>query len=98
MLTIPVSEAQWTSIALNKLHGSSMVRGKVKITWHKLPGYKLKASWEPQPRGFEYGLKESDMDPIHQWSKDAKCGVRVSFDLWTFKTPEEMTMFLLKWS
>jgi hypothetical protein len=47
---------------------------------------------------FEYGLKESDMDPIHKWSKDAKCGIRISFDMWKFKTPEEMTMFLLKWS
>ena len=67
-----------------------------KIKWHQLPGYKLKATWEPGPR--IVGLKESDMDPIHDWSKETKCGIRVSFDMWRFKTPEEMTMFLLKWS
>ena len=69
---------------------------RTKIKWHRLPGYKLKAIWEPGPR--IVGLKESDMDPIHDWSKDTKCGIRVSFDMWRFKTPEEMTMFLLKWS
>jgi hypothetical protein len=82
---------------IKRLNGGSLM-AKVKIKWHRLPGYKLKATWEVQPRGLEYGLKESDMDPIHDWSKETKCGIRVSFDMWRFKTPEEMTMFLLKWS
>jgi len=71
---------------------------KTKVKWHRLPGYKLKATWEVPSRGMIVGLKESDMDPIHDWSKKSKCGIRISFDMWQFKTPEEMTMFLLKWS
>ena len=71
---------------------------KTKVKWHRLPGYKLKATWEVPSRGMIIGLKESDMDPIHDWSKANKCGIRMSFDLWQFKTPEEMTMFLLKWA
>ena len=67
-----------------------------KIKWHQLPGYKLKATWEPGPRII--GLKESDMDPIHEWCKEVGFGTRTSFDMWRFKTPKEMTMFLLKWS
>jgi len=71
---------------------------KTKIKWHRLPGYKLKATWEVPSRGMIVGLKEADMDPIHDWSKTNKCGIRMSFDMWQFKTPEEMTMFLLKWA
>ena len=74
----------------------NMSRSKIKIMWYRLPGYKLKATWTPGPQ--QYGLDESDMDPIHDWCKKNKCGIRMSFDMWRFKTPEEMTMFLLKWS
>jgi hypothetical protein len=73
-----------------------MSRSKIKIIWYRLPGYKLKATWTPGPQ--QYGLDEADMDPIHDWSKHTKCGIRMSFDMWRFNTPEEMTMFLLKWS
>jgi hypothetical protein len=38
-----------------------------KIIWHHLPGRKLKATWEVQPRGREYGLNENDMTPIDTW-------------------------------
>ena len=44
------------------------------------------------------GLNERDMDPVHEWSREHHCGTRVSFDTWQFKTDEEITVFLLKWS
>lgn len=74
-----------------------MARRKPKIKWHRLPGYKIKATWEVGPSGLEMGINETDMDPIHQWSIKNKCGVRISFDTWVFKKPEDMTFFLLKW-
>jgi len=76
---------------------NNMTRGKTKIIWHRLPGYKLKATWNPGPRGFEYGIREEDMVPIQEWCEKNNCGVRTSFDTWKFKKPEDMTFFLLKW-
>jgi hypothetical protein len=38
------------------------------------------------------------MDPVHEWSKENDCGVRISFDTWQFKTDEEITVFLLRWA
>ena len=69
-----------------------------KIIWHQLPGRKLKASWLPTARKFELGLKESDMDPIQKWCQDSRCGLRLSFDTFQFKTDKQITMFLLRWS
>ena len=69
-----------------------------KIIWHQLPGRKLKATWLPSPKGFELGLRESDMDPIQKWCQDSNCGKRISFDMFQFKTDKQITMFLLRWS
>ena len=71
----------------------------VKIIWHQLPGRKLKATWEIQPRGREYGLNESDMEPIQAWLKEnMPTAQRMSFDTWLFKSDKHVTMFLLMWS
>jgi len=75
-----------------------MYKQPPKIIWHQLPGRKLKATWLPQARGFEMGLKESDMDPIQKWCQDSNCGKRISFDMFQFKTDKQITMFLLRWS
>jgi len=72
---------------------------KPKIKWKQLPGLKLQAYVdEIQPRGFERGLRESDMDPIQEWSKECNCGVRTSFNTWEFKSDKHITMFLMKWA
>lgn len=57
----------------------------------------LAARVEIQPRGFEVGINEDDMDPIQQWCEEHNCGVRTSFDMIKFKNKKEMTMFLLRW-
>jgi len=70
-----------------------------KIKWQRLPGLKLQAYVdEIQPRGFERGLREDDMDPVQAWSTECNCGVRTSFNVWKFKNEKQITMFLLKWT
>jgi hypothetical protein len=76
----------------------SMKNRKPKILWNQLPGFKLKATWNPGPRGFEVAISEEDMVEIQQWSEKNECGVRVSFDMWKFKRAEDITAFLLRWS
>ena len=70
-----------------------------KIKWQRLPGLRLQAYVdEIQPRGFERGLNESDMDPIQEWSQTCNCGVRMSFNVWKFKNEKQITMFLIRWT
>lgn len=70
-----------------------------KIKWQQLPGNKLQAYTDDiQPRGFERGLNESDMDPIQEWCEQNKCGKRMSFNIWHFKSKKYITMFLLRWA
>ena len=70
-----------------------------KIKWQRLPGLKLQAYTDDvAPRGFERGLNESDMDPVQEWSTECNCGVRMSFNVWQFKTEKQITMFLIRWS
>jgi hypothetical protein len=57
----------------------------------------LSARVEVQPRGWEVGISEADMWPIHEWCLKNHCGRRTSFDTFQFKNKKEMTMFLLKW-
>jgi len=58
----------------------------------------LSARVEVQPRGWEVGISEADMLPIHEWCLKNHCGKRVSFDTFQFKNKKEMTLFLLRWS
>jgi hypothetical protein len=70
-----------------------------KIKWQRLPGLKLQAYVdEIQPRGFERGLRETDMDPVQDWSTWCKCGTRMSFNVWKFQSEKQITMFLIKWT
>ena len=70
-----------------------------KIKWQRLPGLRLQAYVDDiQPRGFERGLREDDLDPIQVWSRECNCGTRMSFNEWKFKNEKQITMFLIKWS
>jgi hypothetical protein len=70
-----------------------------KIKWQRLPGLKLQAYVdEIQPRGFERGLRETDMDPIAAWTDECNCGTRMSFNVWKFKSEKQITMFLIRWA
>jgi hypothetical protein len=101
MIGDPYSAASgidWVSKVLQKMNNGRMNKDKVKIEWQQLPGNKLKATWTPGSRGFEYGLTDADMDPVQAWCVEIGVGTRISFDMWRFRTAEEMTAFLLRWS
>jgi len=44
------------------------------------------------------GLRETDMDPVQEWCEKSKCGVRILFDMFKFKSRAEITAFLLVWA
>lgn len=69
------------------------------IRWHKLPGRKLHAYAEVGPRGFERGLRDTDMDDVQQWLwTNIPTAKRLSFDTWLFKEDKHITMFLMRWA
>lgn len=72
----------------------------VNIKWRKLPGHKIQAYVEEiQPRGFERGLRDSDMDAVQEWLwTNIPSAKRLSFDMWLFATEADLTMFLLRWT
>jgi hypothetical protein len=70
-----------------------------KIKWIQSEGrLRLAARAEIQPRGWEVGLTQAEMDAVHEWCQAHNCGKRTSFDTFQFRSKKEMTMFLLKWS
>jgi hypothetical protein len=70
-----------------------------RIKWIQSEGrLRLAARVEIQPLGWEVGISDNDMLPIHEWCLKNHCGRRVSFDTFQFKSRKEMTMFLLRWS
>jgi hypothetical protein len=66
-------------------------------TKHKIV-YQAYTDIAAEPRGFERGLNESDMDPIQAWCVLHRCGQRISFDLFQFVSMDEVTLFMLRWS
>ena len=84
---------------LQNFYASMREQYMPKIKWQRLPGLKLQAYVDDiQPRGFERGLREDDMDPVQAWSVECNCGTRMSFNVWKFKNEKQITMFLMKWS
>ncbi len=78
---------------------NSVMDRPVKILWQQLPGRKLKAYVGVQPRGFERGLRDGDMDEVQNWIwTNIPSAKRLSFDMWLFKEDKHITMFLLRWS
>jgi hypothetical protein len=69
----------------------------MKFEWAPIKPRMLQAQLIVLPRGMEVGMSEQDMDPIQQWCEEHRCGTRMSFDIFKFKTDADITMFLLKW-
>lgn len=100
----------YTSMVIGRQMGKSYLNDILKnfyktmsykpvVKWQELPGLKLQAYVDDiQPRGFERGLREDDMDPVQAWCEKANCGKRISFNIWQFKSRKHMTMFLIRWS
>ena len=44
------------------------------------------------------GLRSDDLGPVQDWCVQNRCGSRTSFEIFRFRTEQEVIMFLLKWS
>ena len=77
---------------------TQIVNTQHRITWYR-DELQLRATgaWDYSNPGLS-AFNESTMDPIQAWSVRNHCGVRISFDTWQFKSNDEITMFLLRWS
>ena len=58
----------------------------------------LVATVPVQPRGYETGIGNNDLDEMVAYCQEHNLGHRTSFDTFKFNTKEAMTMFLLKWN
>jgi hypothetical protein len=73
-----------------------MIEIKRKIIW--VPAEEpLTLTARLAVNGWEVGVYDDDLIPVHKWSHNNNCGCRISFDQFRFRTEAEMTMFLLKW-
>lgn len=61
-------------------------------------GHWIRISPVVRPRGYEAGLRESDIDLMQQWCTETGCGERMSFDMFRFKSKQELELFVLRWS
>ena len=48
--------------------------------------------------GWDVGIYDDDLIPVHKWCHDNNCGKRISFDRFRFRSRKEITMFLLRWT
>ena len=76
-----------------------MVNSK-NIEWirHQRRRLTLRASMISEPQQFDMWINEDDMVEIATWCELNQCGKRISFDMFSFRTREQLTMFLLRWS
>jgi hypothetical protein len=87
-----------TGLTFDRIIVDEMATIDKKIKWVSAEGrLRLAARAQIQPRGWEVGLTEAEMDAVHQWCQTNNCGKRTSFDTFQFKNRKEMTMFLLRW-
>ena len=66
-------------------------------TWHKVQLQSGKWVLVVRCGWFDAAMNQW-LDEIQTWSSDAKLGRRISYDMWEFKTEEELTLFLLRWA
>ena len=72
----------------------------MKLVWQRVnrPGHWLQAMMSYDHGAVTpTGLNESHMVPVQIWCEAQRCGRRMSFDLWRFRSEKELTAFLLKW-
>lgn len=76
----------------------------INVNWqvarHRKPiGLWLRASWDTNFLATSSAGRVDDyLFEVTQWCKLNECGVRMSYDMFKFKTRAQVTMFLLKWS
>ena len=61
--------------------------------WIQLLG--TQSQYPPYP---DHGhLTETAADAIMEWTMQNRCGVRMSFDMWRFRSEKELLAFVMKW-
>jgi len=56
------------------------------------------ANWTGRYAQVEKYPSEEDFVEIQKWCDENQCGRRMSFDTFRFKTRQDITAFLLRWS
>jgi hypothetical protein len=83
-----------TGLTVDSIIIDEMTAEHKKIKWKKTGRLGLRAYQDDQ----FLGLSHADMNPVAQWCLTNNCGRRMSFDTWQFRDPQEITLFLLRWS
>ena len=56
------------------------------------------SNWTGGGNAMEKYPSEEDFVEIQKWCEANQCGRRMSFDIFRFKTRQDITAFLLRWS
>ena len=59
-------------------------KGKKEIVWGSLSGFGP--------------AEDAALRTVQDWSEQNKCGRRTAYNVWKFKTEDDMTFFLLRWA
>ncbi len=75
---------------------------KVKIVFKQIhhPSYKrvLEANWLYTNGAVTMtGMGNEDMDEIVDWCRQHRYGRRIAFNMFSFRSDQELTAFLLRW-
>lgn len=81
------------------LNSAEVVNMPAKLIWRKVEGRTgLWLAGSVPDQHFSVSELESLLADIVQWCETTKCGRRMSYEMWKFKTEAEQTAFLLRWS
>lgn len=67
-----------------------------KLKWNRVndkPGFWLRFDVDAFESNYDLAIAE-----ITAWCTESKCGKRMAYDMYQFKTESDMTAFLLRWS
>jgi len=70
------------------------------MKWRRGRPLELSADFETDYSnpGLNLGRDFEILDEVQSWCEQNSCGRRMSYDLVKFRTEEEITVFLLRWS
>jgi hypothetical protein len=72
-----------------------MVRYRIRRLNHRYP----RGKWlQLSPLDDDSSFNEEAMLAVQDWCRNTGCGTRMSFDMFKFKTKQELELFLLRWS
>lgn len=73
-----------------------------KLSWLRIEqkGNRFRGYWLQADLDSVSDILDSDntLEEIGQWSRENNCGLRLSYNMWCFKTEADITAFLLRWA